>query len=164
MQLQKGGQVCLFCYQRFFDTVKYIFHKNNHCVNIYSDVNLRYPTPGESNKFIHYQRTEKFCYIQFFDFEAYSESKFNIVKNRLEKIHKPISYSEIIVDTKHMTIMSKTEYMGEDCCTIFLKRTLEKCREIFSKTYELNWDAVDKINLKDATNCNILKDYLIQKL
>ena len=41
IRLQPGEIVCPFCYQRFFDKVKYIWHKNNHCTTMNSEIKLK---------------------------------------------------------------------------------------------------------------------------
>ena len=156
IHLQPGETVCPFCYQRFFDKVKYIWHKNNHCTTMNSEIKLKYPSPGQVKKFINYIRTEKLRYIQVFDFEAYQKTEFNSDKNSDEKLHKPASFCEVTIDSKYNKIISLTKYIGEDSCTVFLRKSLEIWASLFDKPkYPIHMTLLNKSQHTNATNCDI---------
>ena len=113
IKLKKDEEICPYCFLKITDKIKYIHHKKNYCSTRYSCTELKYPELGAKRKFINYGRCEMFRFIQFFDFEAYLKD------NGKDKIHHPVSFSEITLDTKTNQIISNKSYLGENYVDVF---------------------------------------------
>ena len=154
LQLKKNEILCNHCFQKFSDRLEFVEHKVNLCASLNNDIQMKYPKPGDVRKFRHYGRCEKYRYLQFFDFEALLKDVKNVKTNENEKIHIPISFSQITVDTKNNEILSHNTYLGLDCVDIFLTQSLELWDKIASKTYCL---AMSDENVRDFENATMCK-------
>ena len=148
-KLKENEELCPYCFLKIDNKIKYIHHKHNYCSTVYSNVEIQYPDPGTKRKFINYARCQMYRYLQFFDFESILKDSNN------EKIHHPISFSEITVDTKTHKIISNKSYLGEDCVNVYLEHTLNIWRDIYDNKYPLNMTKYDEMNFQNSTYCMI---------
>ena len=151
IRLKENQELCPYCFLKIDNKIDYIHHKHNYCSSVYSGVELKYPESGAKRKFINYARCEMYRYLQFFDFEAILKD------NNNEKIHIPISFSEITVDTKTNQIISNKSYLGENCVDVFLDHSLDTWNKIESKVYPLHMSRLDEIEFENSNSCKICK-------
>ena len=90
-------------------------------------------------------------FIQFFDFEAYLKD------DGKDKIHHPVSFCEITLDTKNNQIIPNKSYLGDNCVDVFLDHTLKIWNNIHINNYPLHMSNSDEINYQNSMNCKICK-------
>ena len=110
-------KICNFCFSVLENTEKLIDHKSNYCVNRGLNSKLIYPKEDEFVRFRNFAKAEKTPILGFFDCEC------GLIDNgNGEKIHKPLIYSQIIIDTENMVVLDFNTYRGQDCIDNYLDR------------------------------------------
>ena len=132
----KNNRICTFCFSPI-NAEHLRDHKNNYCINRSINCKLIYPKGEDVLVFKNFGRSYKIPIIGFFDIECAL-----IPNEKGEKIHKPIIYSQIILDTENNKILDFNTYKGEnpidhylDRITLFWSKHLDRVK---SEKYKIH--------------------------
>ena len=117
MQVRLGetGKICNFCFNPVRDSEVLKEHKTNYCMNRGLNSRIIYPKENEFVRFRNWIRCQKTPIVAFTDFEC------GLIKApNGTKIHLPLIYALVVVDTERMEVLKHTVYRGLDCVDHFL--------------------------------------------
>ena len=105
----ESEKICNYCFKVIVNAEVLKEHKSKLCVNKSLNSIVEYPKPNEYLRFRNFKNCQKCDYIGFFDFECSFLEQGNGVK-----IHIPVIYSIIIVNTRLNIICDYFSYRGKD--------------------------------------------------
>ena len=149
-------KICNFCFGVLQGAEELKTHKNNYCLNRNLNSRIVYPNPDEFLRFRNFGKCSKNPILGFFDCECAL-----LVQENGDKIHKPIIYSQVIVDTDKMEILDCNTYQGEDCVDHYLDRiklfwNQNSCREKAMK-YEIDYTQEQLVDFQISSHCQICR-------
>ena len=108
IEFKDNEVICGYCFSKLANSIELKKHKKYFCCNK-KDISVKVYPQNEYLYFKNFGKTNMYDYLCFYDFEA----AFNVV-NTSEKIHMPIIYSYIIINTKIREIVDTYSEINTD--------------------------------------------------
>ena len=150
----ESEKICNYCFHVLPNSNLLKDHKSKYCSNRSLNTIIEYPKPNEYLKFRNFKNCQKCDYIGFFDFECSFLDQGNG-----QKIHIPVIYSLIIVNTRLNIICDYFSYRGSDgydTVEDFLTRILifwDKNKPRTSEQFPIHMSLEQQIAHENSTRC-----------
>ena len=155
IKLADGECICSYCFTKHGNTEKLKKHKHKFCANKNDISNKIYPQQ-KSLVFKNFHKTQKLDFLCFYDFEAAFQEI-----NTTEKIHIPIIFSYLIINTKYNQIVDFYTEVNSNPHQL-VNSFLERLVNFWSATcpyyqiaFSIHFNEIQFENFERETNCKI---------